>query len=75
MDKERGIIRLGDEMYAEMVIAGKSVARLVCVRTISCVGDIMKLLRNICKADQGFAMVTIRNSTRGWTTRLSLMLA
>lgn len=75
MNTERGIIKLGDAMYAEMVVAGKSVARLVCIRTITCLADIMRMLRSISSVSSGFASVTIRNSTRGWATNLSIVLA
>ena len=71
---EKGKIERGDEVYATLSLAGKTIVELKQVNDVSGIEDVMRKLRLLAGLYTGMARVYIRNRSKGWAMQLSMLM-
>lgn len=74
MNIEKGKIERGDEVYATLSLAGKTIVELKQVNDVSGIEDVMRKLRLLAGLYTGMARVYIRNRSKGWAMQLSMLM-
>lgn len=74
MNIEKGKIERGDEVYATLSLAGKTIVELKQVDDVTGVDDVMRKLRLLAGLYTGMARVYIRNRSKGWAMQLSMLM-
>lgn len=74
MNIEKGKIERGDEVYATLSLAGKTIVELKQVDDVAGVDDVMRKLRLLAGLYTGMARVYIRNRSKGWAMQLSMLM-
>lgn len=62
-----------DIIFATLVNKGR-ILSTVCLSGISSIGEVVNILRESVGNDLGLSSVTVRNSTRGWSSTAQLYL-
>lgn len=66
-------IELGDKIFASIIIGGKVLAEFV-LESVANISEVTKKLREATRACRGMATMYIRNASKGWCQKRSVML-
>lgn len=72
MNDERNIER-GDRIFASIAYNGRAIAEMM-MEGVENISEVLRRLRKATKSYRGLAILNIRNASRGWSIRKSVML-
>ena len=73
MNIRHGEIRLGDRIFARLVMGSRTVVEIM-LDTVSGMTDVLGEVRKRCKTASGLARLYVRNHSRGWAEERPLMI-